>query len=149
MTRCTGKPLVATATEPRQSPQRPGFRRHHTGPDAAEGWLRQALAAGPVPAKAVILAWRQGGGTRAELRAARGRIGATSYRRPQDGPWWWAMPRPLALPPVIPPGLTALADPLAGVAPQDRQGIVAHVQALVRLSPARRQAIMTLTRPVE
>jgi hypothetical protein len=51
--------------------------------------------------------------------------------------------------PAVPLDLTALADALASLDLQDRQGIVAHVQALVRLSPARRQAIITLTQPVE
>ena len=67
---------------------------------------------------------------------------------PQNGP---VGPIPVgpAMAPAVPLDLTALADALASLDLQDRQGIVAHVQALVRLSPARRQAIITLTQPVE
>jgi hypothetical protein len=57
---------------------------------------------------------------------------------------------PTVCPPVpADPDSAAILKALAGLTPQDRQSIVAHVQALVRLSPGRRQAIMTLTRPLE
>ena len=40
----------------------------------------------------------------------------------------------------------AIADAMAELPEDDRQAIIGHVQELARLSPARRVAIMTLTR---
>ena len=82
-------------------------------------------------------------------------MGVSAKRGPESGPQ--AAPIPIPGSPIHldstftapAPVLSGLAAVLAGVAPQDIQAIVAHVQALVSLSPARRQAIITLTQPVE
>jgi hypothetical protein len=45
MTRGTGKPIVVTVTQPRQSPQRRGFRRHLPLGGAAKEQLRMSCNA--------------------------------------------------------------------------------------------------------
>lgn len=70
-----------------------GDNDKRTERDQAADWLRQTLAAGPQPSKALLEQAKETEGiAERTLRRAMKAVGVDAYRPENPGPWWWRLP---------------------------------------------------------